>query len=80
MEPIKSKVAIMQCETYETDKLMQKINAGAELLGGWRQWVKPGMNVLLKVNLIGPMPSGSAAVTHSEFVRAVIRILKNYGL
>lgn len=79
MENKKIKVAVLQCETYETDVLMQKLNAGAELLGGWERWLKPGMNVLLKVNLIGPLPSESAAVTHAEFVRALIRILKAHG-
>lgn len=32
--------------------------------------------MLLKVNLIGPKTSETAAVTHAEFVRAMIRILK----
>lgn len=39
----------------------------------------PGDKVLLKVNLIGSKSSDSAAVTHSEFVRAVARILKQRG-
>jgi uncharacterized protein (DUF362 family)/ferredoxin-like protein FixX len=34
------------------------------------------MKVLLKVNLIGPKSPESAAVTHCEFVRALVRILK----
>ncbi len=76
---VNSKVAVMQCESYETGELMQKVNAGVGELGGWDQWLKPGMSVLLKVNLIGPLSSETAAVTHCEFVRAVARIVKQYG-
>lgn len=72
----KTKVAVMQCGSYDTDEVTGKINEGIKQLGGWQRWLKPGMNVLLKVNLIGPLPSETAAVTHCEFVRAVTRILK----
>jgi len=75
----KCQVAVMACESYDISALMQKINAGAECIGGWDQWLKSGMNVLLKVNLIGPLSSETAAVTHCEFVRAVTRILKTHG-
>lgn len=70
------KVVIQECKEYELNSLMLKINDGMERLGGWDMFVHPGDKVLLKVNLIGPKPSESAAVTHSEFVRAMVRILK----
>lgn len=75
----KSKVAVMQCGSYDTGEVTKKLNAAAELLGGWDKWLKPGMNVLLKVNLIGPVPPEMAAVTHPELVRAVTRIVKQHG-
>ncbi len=75
----KTKVAVMQCESYGIDVLTRKLNEGMELLGGWERFVRPGMKVLLKPNLIGPHPPESAAVTHCEFVRAVTRILKKRG-
>lgn len=71
-----SKVIIRECKNYELETLIEKINGSVEMLGGWDKFVQPQDNVLLKVNLIGPKPSDSAAVTHSEFVRAMIRILK----
>jgi len=74
-----AKVIIQECREYELNALMQKINDGIERLGGWDLFVNPGDKVLLKANLIGPKPSESAAVTHSEFVRAMIRILKKRG-
>ena len=70
-----SKVIIQECKDYSVDDVMVKINNGIEKLGGWDNFVKPGNTVLLKVNLIGPKTSDSASVTHSEFVRALTRIL-----
>jgi uncharacterized protein (DUF362 family)/NAD-dependent dihydropyrimidine dehydrogenase PreA subunit len=74
-----SKVVIQECKNYELDKVISKINSGVEKIGGWDTFVSPGDKVLLKVNLIGPKTSETASVTHSEFVRAVARILKELG-
>lgn len=74
-----SKVVLKECKSYELQGVMDNINQGIELLGGWDKYVKQGSKVLLKVNLIGPKDSDSAAITHSEFVRAITRILKSKG-
>ena len=73
-----TKVVLQDCHEYDIDLLIDKINAGVALLGGWESIVSPGMTVLLKVNLIGPKPADSA-VTDPMFVRALTRILKNLG-
>lgn len=74
-----SKVVIKECTDYNVSTIMEKLNAGMELMGGWKSFIKPGMKVLLKVNLIGPKTSETASVTHSEFVRAITKILKKMG-
>lgn len=74
-----SKVIIQECKDYSMDNLMGKLNDGIERLGGWDSFIKKGNTVLLKPNLIGPKTSDSAAVTHSEFIRAIIRILRAKG-
>jgi uncharacterized protein (DUF362 family)/NAD-dependent dihydropyrimidine dehydrogenase PreA subunit len=74
-----NKVIIQECQDYNPKNLILKINDGIERLGGWRQFVQPGNKVLLKANLIGPKSSESAAITHCEFVRAMVRILKKQG-
>lgn len=71
-----SNVVIQECSSYNTELVMSKINQGIDLIGGWDSFVKPGNKVLLKVNLIGPKSSESGAVTHCEFVRAMVRVLK----
>jgi uncharacterized protein (DUF362 family)/NAD-dependent dihydropyrimidine dehydrogenase PreA subunit len=74
-----SKVVIEECSSYDIDKIINKVNDGIEKIGGWEKFVKPNDRVLLKVNLIGPKTAESAAVTNSEFVRALTRILKSKG-
>jgi len=71
-----SKVIIKECKGYNVDNLKKQINDAVNLLGGWGKFISPGMKVLLKVNLIGPKTSDTAAVTHAEFVRALAQILK----
>lgn len=72
-------VVIQQCPDYNLNGLIAKLNSGVQALGGWEKFIRPGMKVLLKVNLIGPKASNTAAVTHAEFVRAVTRILKGHS-
>ncbi|NLT95928.1 MAG: DUF362 domain-containing protein [Clostridia bacterium] len=74
-----AKVVIKECKSYDVNHLISKINSGIELIGGWNKFVRPGNKVLLKVNMIGPKSSDSAAITHCEFVRALVRILKEQG-
>ena len=73
-----TKVIIKQCDDYDIAQMTEAIDSGVALLGGWENFVKSHMKVLLKINLIGPKPPESAAVTHCEFVRAIIRILMRY--
>lgn len=71
-----SQVVIKECRDYEIGQLTTAIREGMEPLGGFQSFVKPGDHVLLKVNMIGPKSSETAAVTHAEFVRALIRLLR----
>jgi uncharacterized protein (DUF362 family)/NAD-dependent dihydropyrimidine dehydrogenase PreA subunit len=70
-----SKVIIKNCNNYKVEDLIDIINSGINLLGGWDKYIRSQMTVLLKVNLIGPKTPDTAAVTHPEFVRAITRIL-----
>lgn len=74
-----SKVAILDCRSYGQVELRSALERGIGHFGGWDAFVRPGMTVLLKVNLIGPKPPESAAVTHPELVRAVAAILRAKG-
>lgn len=73
------KVILQECRSYDLNEVTNKINNGIEKLGGWDKFVKSGDKVLLKINLIGPKSSDTAAITHCEFTRALARILKKRG-
>lgn len=72
-------VVIKEIKSYKLDEVTKSINEGIQTLGGWDKYVKPGMKVLLKINLIGPKRPESSAVTHCELVRALSKILKSKG-
>jgi len=74
-----TKVVIKDCHEYDPDAVRKTINSGIELLGGWDKFIRPGMIVLLKANLLSPKPNETAVITHCEFVRAVVRELKKRG-
>ena len=72
----KSQVSIVKCATYLPGELLLKIKEGLELIGGITNFVKPNSKVLLKPNLLMAIEPERAITTHPEFVRAVIKILK----
>ena len=71
-------VSIVRCGSYEPGSVEAAILAAAEPLGGFG-WVKPGMTVAVKTNLISRMPPESAAITHPECLAALTRILVRLG-
>ncbi|MFY9500576.1 MAG: DUF362 domain-containing protein [bacterium] len=74
-----SRVVVLDCAEYSVPVIKERLNAGIELLGGWGSFVSAGMKVLLKVNLIGPEAPETGAITHPEFVRALVQILRDLG-
>lgn len=72
-----SKVALMQCNEYDLELIIKKINEGIEILGGWEKYIKPNSTVLLKPNMISPKKPETAITTHPVFLQAMIRILKS---
>ncbi len=73
------KVSIVKCENYEHQKVKKALLHSFELIGGLDSIVKPGDNVLLKVNVIIGFPPERAATTHPAFVGAMIEIVKEAG-
>jgi len=69
-----SKVSIVRCEKYEDSK--EKMIACLDLLGGLKQFIKPNQKVLIKPNLIDPVPPEIGADTHPLFLKAIIELTK----
>jgi len=76
MKPI---VSITVCETYDPEAVRGALEAALAPLGGMGRFVRPGMRVLLKPNLIAPLPLDRAVTTHPAVVRAVAEMVQEAG-
>ena len=72
------KVSICECKTYDSQEVREAILKTAEEAGGL-DWVKPGMKIAIKVNLIAAKSPESGAVTHYSMVTELARILVERG-
>lgn len=76
---MKSKVALVRCNSYEKDEVRKAVFRGLELIGGASAFVKPDEKILLKVNLlVGEVPE-KCVTTHPEVFRAVAEIFAADG-
>ena len=74
-------VAISCCDNYELEKVSIATKRCLRLLGNIETIVKPGMKVLLKLNLLSASLGPERAVnTHPVIIRALVNIFQNdYG-
>ncbi len=76
---MKSKVALVQCGSYEPDEVRKAVSRGLELIGGASTFVKPEEKILLKVNLlVGDIPE-KCVNTHPNVFRAVAELFAAEG-
>ena len=75
---LSTNVSIVSCADYAPEHLDTALAAALEPLGGL-DWVKPGMTIAVKTNLISRMSPESAAVTHPECLAALTRALVARG-
>jgi uncharacterized protein (DUF362 family)/Pyruvate/2-oxoacid:ferredoxin oxidoreductase delta subunit len=73
------RVAIVRADSYVPADIEQAINSSLELIGGLEKFVRPGMRVLLKPNLLSAKGPDRAITTHPEFVAAVARMVRSMG-
>ncbi len=75
----RTKVSVIPCEDYDGRRLDDKIGLALDLIGGLDKFVKPGMRVLLKPNLLSAKAPERAITTHPEIVAAVARAVRKLG-
>ena len=73
------KVSIVRCENYDRSAVREAVKRAVDLVGGIGAFVKPGMKVLLKPNLLSPHAPEDAVTTHPEVIRAVAQLAKEAG-
>ncbi len=64
------RVSVFACANYETENVSAALDGVLAPIGGL-DWVKPGMKIAVKVNLIGAHAPEKAATPHPALVRAL---------
>jgi uncharacterized protein (DUF362 family)/Pyruvate/2-oxoacid:ferredoxin oxidoreductase delta subunit len=72
-------VSVVTCETYEIEVVRQALAGLLEPLGGLGRFVRPGMEVLLKPNLLTAAAPKRAVSTHPAIVQAVAELVQQAG-
>jgi uncharacterized protein (DUF362 family)/Pyruvate/2-oxoacid:ferredoxin oxidoreductase delta subunit len=72
-------VSVVGCQTYEPDAVRQAVAAVLAPLGGMGRFVRPGMRVLLKPNLLAAAGPERAITTHPTVVQAVAELVRDAG-
>jgi uncharacterized protein (DUF362 family)/NAD-dependent dihydropyrimidine dehydrogenase PreA subunit len=74
-----SVVSVVGCDTYAPDAVRQGVVAALAPLGGIARFVQPGMQVLLKPNLLTVADLAHAVTTHPTVVGAVAELVQEAG-
>ncbi len=72
-------VTISSCKSYEFASIRASVTACLALLGGISRFVKPGMRVLLKPNLLSKNTPEQSVTTHPLVVQAVAELVRESG-
>lgn len=73
-----SLVAVAKCETYEESDVRRALGEALDAIGGL-DWVKSGMTIAIKCNLVSMMKPSQAATTHPALVTELCRMLTERG-
>ena len=71
-------VSIAKCGSYDPDEVLSALREAIDAVNGL-DWVRPGMRVGVKANLVTFMKPDSAATTHPEVLIALVKLLKERG-
>jgi uncharacterized protein (DUF362 family)/Pyruvate/2-oxoacid:ferredoxin oxidoreductase delta subunit len=72
-------VSVTPCKEYQLDLVRQAVTACLAPLGGIQHFVRPGMTVLLKPNMLTSADPAQAVTTHPLVVQAVAELVINAG-
>ncbi|MGE5652739.1 MAG: DUF362 domain-containing protein, partial [Bacillota bacterium] len=73
------RVALVKAASYDQEVVDDALRKALELVGGLGTYVKPGMKVLLKVNLLMKKRPDEATTTHPAVVAGVAKMVKELG-
>ena len=73
-----SEVSVVSCETYEKNTVRTALKEAVDAVGGL-DFVKEGMTVVLKANLVSFATPDKAVTTHPEILTALTEMLRTRG-
>ena len=76
---MKTKVSIVKCNSYDRLEVEHSVSRAFNLLGGLTSFIKKGEKVLIKPNMLSGSLPERGVNTHTEIVRAVVRLVKEAG-
>jgi len=71
-------VSLVPCASYDPAECRRALTEVLAPLGGL-DWVRPGMRVAIKANLVAPMRPEAAATTHPALLAALTGLLRERG-
>jgi len=74
-----TKISLVRCNDYSGERVYDAVKRAVDLVGGIGNFVRPGMSVLLKPNLLSERLPEEAVDTHPEVIRAVGLLVKGAG-
>ena len=74
---MKSKVAIIHCESYNDERVIDAVKRGMELIGGVPSFIKRDEKILLKPNVLAGDKPERCVTTHPSVLKAVGRLLRD---
>lgn len=72
-------VAITECAVYDEATVAKALNSAVDLIGGIRNFIKPGERILIKPNMLSGKPPEAAVTTHPSLVKAAIDMVRDAG-
>ena len=76
---MKQDIAVIGCADYEYRRVFEATAQAVGLLGGMGAFIKPGMRVIVKANLLKGNAPEDAVTTHPAVIAAVCRLVKEAG-
>jgi len=71
-------VAVTPCDSYEKNEVEKSLKEAIDAVNGL-DFVKSGMKVAIKMNLVAPMKPDAAATVHPSVVCAIVKMLREKG-
>lgn len=72
-------VVLARCPSYDEDEVLSAVRNVLKPLGGMERYVRPGMRVFIKLNLVSARFPRHAVTTHPAVAKAVTTLMQECG-